>query len=64
MEFIYSLPSRANGDELPLVRAWCNNKSLEIMSTNYSRNYELDVKHVPTLLKVIQMEGLEQFMEM
>ena len=66
MEFIYSLLPRANSDELPVVRAWCNNKSLEIMSTAYSRKYynTLDVKHIPTLLKVIQMEGLEQFLSM
>jgi hypothetical protein len=65
MEFIYSLPSRANSEELPVVRAWCNNQSLEIMSTFYSqKTYEgPDVKHIPTLLKVIQMEGLVQFME-
>lgn len=62
MEFIYSLPSRANSEELPVVRAWCNNQSLEIMSTYYTRTYHrLEVKHIPTLLKVIQMEGLEQF---
>jgi len=62
MEFIYSLPSRANSDELPVVRAWCNNQSLEIMSTYYSRTYyELDVKHIPTLVKIIQMEGLARF---
>jgi hypothetical protein len=65
MEFIYSLPSRANIEELPVVRAWCNNQSLEIMSTFYSeKTYDgPDVKHIPTLLKVIQMEGLVQFME-
>jgi hypothetical protein len=65
MEFIYSLPSRANSEELPVVRAWCNNQSLEIMSTYYTRTYYgVDVKHIPTLLKVIQMEGLVQFTKM
>ena len=64
MEFIYSLPSRANSEELPIVRAWCNNQSFGIMSTYYTRTYySLEVKHIPTLLKVIQVEGLVQFMK-
>src|SRR5437879_6120913 len=57
MNFIYSLPSSATGDEIPVVRAWCKKESDKVLSGYKAA----DVNDVPTILSIIRVAGLQAF---
>ena len=58
MNFIYSLPSSAEGDEIPVVRAWCRKESDKVLSAYKAA----DVSDVPTILSIIRVAGIQAFM--
>ncbi|KIM42422.1 hypothetical protein M413DRAFT_27183 [Hebeloma cylindrosporum] len=57
MNFIYSLPSRATGDEIPAVRAWCRKESDKVLSGYKAA----DINDIPTILAIIRVAGLQAF---
>ena len=57
MNFIYSLPRNATGDETPAVRVWCRKESDKVLSAYKAA----DVNDVPTILSIIRMAGLQAF---
>lgn len=57
MNFIYSLPSSAEGDEMPVVRAWCRKESDKVLSAYKAA----DVNDVPTILSIIRVAGIQAF---
>ena len=57
MKFIYSLPSHAEGDDIPVVRAWCRKESDKVLSAYKAA----DVNDVPTILSIIRVAGTQAF---
>ncbi|KIM42098.1 hypothetical protein M413DRAFT_126557 [Hebeloma cylindrosporum] len=57
MNLIYSLPSNATGDEIPVVRAWCRKESDKVLSAYKAA----DINDIPTILSIIRVAGLEAF---